>query len=219
MRIDATPTIIAGLTGGIASGKSTVAAMLATAGARIVDADRIARQVVQKNQPAYHDIVRRFGASILDPEGQIDREALGTIVFNDKNAKQALNEIVHPRVHEVMQQHIHALARTHPEDPVILDVPLLIESGWHKFLPVVILVYVPESIQKMRLMARDGLTETDAMARIRAQMPIDAKRAYADYIIDNTGTRETTQRQVRRVYKQIAAGGAPPTAADDSTRP
>ncbi len=209
MRIDATPLIMAGLTGGIASGKSTVAAMLAAAGARIVDADQIARRVVRKGRPAYHDIVRRFGPAILNPEGQIDRDALGTIVFNDKDAKQALNDIVHPRVHEVMQQHIDTLAREHPEDPVILDVPLLIESGWHAFLPMVILVYVPEPVQKMRLMARDGLGASDAMARIRAQMPIDAKRAYADYIIDNTGTREATQRQVLAVYEQIRTGGGP----------
>jgi dephospho-CoA kinase len=209
MRIDAPPLIMAGLTGGIASGKSTVAAMLAAAGAQIVDADQIARQVVRKGRPAYHDIVRRFGPAILNPEGQIDRDALGTIVFNDKDAKQALNDIVHPRVHEVMQQHIDTFARQHPEAPVILDVPLLIESGWHAFLPVVILVYVPEPVQKMRLMARDGLGASDAMARIRAQMPIDAKRAYADYIIDNTGTREATQRQVLAVYEKIRTGGGP----------
>ena len=219
MRIDTTPAIIAGLTGGIASGKSTVAAMLAAAGARIVDADQIARQVVRKGQPAYHDIVRHFGTAILDSEGQIDREALGAIVFYDQNAKQALNALVHPRVHDVMQQHIHTFAGEHPEDLLILDVPLLIESGWHESLPVVILVYVPEAIQKTRLMARDRLTEADAMARIRAQMPIDAKRAYADYIIDNTGTREATRRQVRTVYEQILAGGAPPTAASDPAQP
>ena len=219
MRFDATLPVAAGLTGGIASGKSTVAAMLAAAGARIVDADQIARQVVQKGQPAYHDIVRHFGPAILDPEGQIDRNALGTIVFHDKDAKLALNDIVHPRVHEVMQQHIRRFAREHPEDPVILDVPLLIESGWHESLPAVILVYVPESVQKLRLMARDGLGEADALARIRAQMPIDAKRAYADYIIDNTGTREATRRQVRAVYEQIRAGSAAPTDACDPVQP
>jgi dephospho-CoA kinase len=219
MTIDATPLIIAGLTGGIASGKSTVAAMLAAAGARIVDADRIAHQVVDKGQPAYDDIVRHFGPAILKPDGQIDREALGDIVFNDKDAKQALNDIVHPRVNGVMQQYIHQLAREHPQDPVILDIPLLIESGWHTVLPVVILVYVPEVVQQTRLMTRDGLTATDAMARIRAQMPIDAKRAHADYIIDNTGTLEDTQRQVLAVYEKICAGGPPSAASGDATQP
>jgi dephospho-CoA kinase len=216
---DATPLIIAGLTGGIASGKSTVAAMLAAAGARIVDADRIAHQVVDKGQAAYDDIVRHFGPAILKPDGQINRETLGAIIFNDRDAKQALNKIVHPRVNEVMQRHIHQLAREHPQDPVILDIPLLIESGWHKSLPVIILVYVPEVVQQTRLMTRDGLTATDAMSRIRAQMPIDAKRAFADFIIDNTGTLEATQRQVLAVYEQIRAGGAPSAASGDATQP
>jgi len=218
MRNDAAPPIIAGLTGGIASGKSTVAAMLAAAGARIVDADKIAREVVRKGRPAYHEIVHHFGPTILDPEGQIDREALGAIVFNDQNAKQALNAIVHPRVREVMQTHIQAHAREHPEDPVILDVPLLIESGWHELLPVVILVYVPEAVQQARLMARDGWGAADAMARIRAQMPIDAKRAYADFIIDNAGTREATRRQVLNVYEKICAGAAPPASRQPTSR-
>jgi len=218
MRIDTAPLIIAGLTGGIASGKSTVAEMLTAAGARIVDADRIAHQVVEKGQPAYDDIVRHFGPAILKPDGQIDRETLGNIVFNDEDAKQALNDIVHPRVNDVMQQHIHQLTLEHPQDPVILDVPLLIESGWHKFLPVVILVYVPEEVQQTRLMARDGLAEADAMARIHAQMPIDAKRAYADYIIDNTGTLAATRRQVLAVYEQIRTGAAPTTASGGPAR-
>jgi len=219
MRIDAAPRILAGLTGGIASGKSTVAAMLAAAGARIVDADRIAREVVQKGRPAYHEIVNHFGPAILGPEGQLDREALGAIVFNDQEAKQALDTIVHPRVHVVMQAQICSFAREQPEDPVILDIPLLIESGWHEFLPVVILAYVPESVQQNRLMARDGLGAEDAMARIRAQMPIDAKRAYADFIIDNTGTREATRRQVLKVYERICAGGVPPSASRQPAPP
>ena len=213
MRFEATPLILAGLTGGIASGKSTVAAMLAAAGARIVDADQIARQVVQRGQPAYDDIIRQFGPAIQMPDGQIDRQALGAIVFSDKAAQQTLNDIVHPRVHEVIQAHIHTLARIHPDDPVILDVPLLIESGWHEFLPVVILVYVPEAVQQARLMQRDRMGAADAMARIRAQMPIDAKRAYADYIIDNTGTLEATRRQVLNVFGKIRSGDIPPVAS------
>ena len=218
MHIDPPPRIIAGLTGGIASGKSTVAAMLAEAGARVVDADEIAHEAVQKGHPAYQDIVRHFGAAILDPDGQINREALGTIVFSDKAAQQALNAIVHPRVYEVMQQTIRRLAVEHPGDPVILDVPLLIESGWHEFLPVVILVYVPEALQKTRLMQRDGLSAAAAMARIGAQMPIDAKRDHADFIIDNSGSLEATRRQVQAVYEQIRAGSRHSAAASDPAR-
>jgi dephospho-CoA kinase len=208
---------IAGLTGGIASGKSTVAAMLAEAGARIVDADRIAHQVVLKGLPAWQDIVEHFGKGILDRDGQIDREALGAIVFNDAEAKEALNGIVHPRVFETMTQEIKLLAETHPGDLVIMDVPLLIESGLHESLPIVILVYIPQILQKERLMRRDGLSATDAAARIRAQMPIDAKRAHAHYIVDNTGDLDATRRQVLDIYQKILSGAPPPTASARQT--
>ena len=109
-----------------------------------------------------------------------------------------------------MQAEIRRLGARHPDDLLVLDVPLLIESGWHALVPVVILVYVPEAVQKARLMQRDGLSGADADARIRAQMPIDAKRAYADYIIDNSGGREATRRQVRAVYRRIMAAPVKP---------
>ena len=212
------PTI-AGLTGGIASGKSTVAAMLAEAGARIVDADRIAHQVVLKGEPAWQDIVDHFGSGILARDGQIDREALGAIVFNDTEAKKALNGIVHPRVFETMAQEIQSLAEAHPGDLIIMDVPLLIESGLHASLPIVILVYVPETMQQERLMRRDGLNAADAAARIRAQMPIDAKRAHAHYIVDNTGDLDATRRQVLDIYRKILSGAPPPKASARQTPP
>ena len=210
---------IAGLTGGIASGKSTVAAMLAEAGARIVDADRIAHQVVLKGQPAWRDIVEHFGKDILNRDGQIDREALGSIVFNDTEEKNALNGIVHPRVFEIMAQEIQSLAEAHPGDLVIMDVPLLIESGLHASLPIVILVYVPEIMQQERLMRRDGLNAADAAARIRSQMPIDAKRAHAHYIVDNTGDLDATRRQVLDIYRKILSGAPPPKASARQTQP
>lgn len=203
MEFNAPGQKVAGLTGGIASGKSTVARMLADVGAHIIDADHIARQVVQKEQPAWQAIVQHFGTTILKPDGQIDREVLGTIVFNDTEAKNALNGIVHPQVYRAMQIDIRQLAIDHPDDLVILDVPLLIESGWHAFLPVVILVYVPQAIQQDRLMQRDGLSAEDAMARIRSQMPIESKREHADYIIDNAGDRHATRQQVLHIFPQI----------------
>jgi dephospho-CoA kinase len=217
MGSDTSRQVIAGLTGGIASGKSTVAAMLAEAGARIVDADRIAHQVVLKGLPAWHDIVDHFGKSILDRDGQIDREALGAIVFNDTEAKKALNGIVHPRVFQTMAQEIDFLTEAHPDDLVIMDVPLLIESGLHESLPIVILVYIPEILQQDRLMQRDGLSAAEAAARIRAQMPIDAKRAHAHYIVDNTGDLDATRRQVLDIYQKILSGAPPPTASARQT--
>lgn len=219
MPFEATASIMAGLTGGIASGKSTVAAMLREAGARIIDADRIAHQVVRHGHPAWQDIVRHFGSGILRPDGEIDRQALGAVVFNDREAKQTLNAIVHPRVQALMEQEISRLAAESPETPVILDVPLLIESGWHEFLPLVILVYVPEIVQKVRLMKRDGLSDAEAMARIQAQMPIDAKRRHADVIIDNAGTIEATRRQVQAIYEQILAGGWPAAGSSEPAQP
>ena len=213
MILDAASLKIAGLTGGIASGKSTAAAMLADAGARIVDADRIARQVVQKGTPAWRAIAARFGAATLRADGQIDRETLGAIVFRDPEARTVLNEIVHPRVLERIQTKLHQIADRSPDDLVVLDVPLLIESGWHAFLPVVILVYVPEAVQKERLMKRDGLDAAEAEVRIRAQIPIEAKRAHADYVVDNTGRREATRRQVFEIYQQIVTGPWPPSSS------
>lgn len=210
---------IAGLTGGIASGKSTVAGMLGEAGAHVLDADRIARQVVQPQTPAWRAIVDQFGSAVLQSDGQIDRVTLGALVFQDADAKASLERIVHPRVREVMTNEMHRLAARHPADLVVLDVPLLIESGWHASLPVVILVYVPEAVQKSRLMRRDGLRSAEADARIRAQMPLDQKRAYADYIIDNTGSREATRRQVRDVYRRIMAAQHPPAPHRDAAGP
>jgi dephospho-CoA kinase len=219
MILDAASHKIAGLTGGIASGKTTAAAMLAEAGAYIIDADRIARQVVQKGTPAWQAIRAHFGSAILLADGQIDREALGTIVFRDPNAKAVLNGIVHPHVLEVIQAEIGRLIKRHPEELLVLDVPLLIESGWQAYLSVVILVYVPEAIQKARLMQRDGLGAADAEARIRAQMPIEAKRAHADYIVDNTGSRAATRRQIFAIYEQIITGPWPPVASRPPGKP
>lgn len=219
MRFDTLGQTIAGLTGGIASGKSTVTKMMTAAGARIVDADCIAHRVVRKEKPAWRDIVRHFGTAVLDADGEINRPALGALVFSDVHARQALEGIVHPRVHETMQREIRQLAIAHPGDLIILDVPLLIESGWQTDLPVVILVYVPEKIQLARLMHRDGLNAADAAERIRAQIPIDAKRKHADYIIDNTGGREATHRQVLDIYHRLQATGKSPAPINRSSPP
>lgn len=211
--------MLAGLTGGIASGKSTVAAMLAEAGARIVDADRIARRVVRKGQPAWHEIVAHFGEAILQDDGQIDRDALGAIIFHDAEAQKSLNRIVHPRVMASMAREVRETAAAHPDALIVMDVPLLIESGLHTTVPIVILVYVPASVQQDRLMRRDGLSAADATARMRAQMPIDDKRAHAHYIIDNTGGREATRRQVLAIYRRILSGEPPPPLPGRHSRP
>ena len=195
--------VIAGLTGGIASGKSTVSAFLEDAGAVIVDADKIARDVVQKDQPAWREIVGAFGRSILLPDGQINRILLGDIIFNDPAKKQVLNQIVHPGVFSETATRLAEIEKKQPGAVVILDVPLLIESGMDSGLSDIIVVYVPESLQIQRLMTRDLLTQAQALARIRSQMPIEEKKKRATIVIDNSGSRENTRNISLRIYQKL----------------
>lgn len=196
--------IVAGLTGGIATGKSTVAAVFEEAGARLIDADRIARDVVRKGTSAYRDIVAHFGMDVVCGDGEIDRRRLAAIVFNDPAAQRALEDIVHPQVKREVDRRVDLIRRQAPEALVILDIPLLFEAGMQGGLDAVIVVYAPEHLQLARLMARDGLTEPEALARIRAQMPIDSKRALATRVIDNSGSREQTRQQALEIYRQLA---------------
>lgn len=201
--------IVAGLTGGIATGKSTVAAIFEEAGARLIDADRIAREVVRKGSSAYRDIVAHFGMDVLLGDGEIDRRRLAAIVFNDPAAQRALENIVHPPIKREVDRRVGLIGRQAPEAIVILDIPLLFEAGMQGGVDAVILVYAPERLQLERLMARDGLTEPEALARIRAQMPIESKKALATRVIDNSGSREQTREQTLEVYRQLAAGQTP----------
>ncbi len=203
--------IIAGLTGGIASGKSTVSGFLSDAGARIIDADKIARTVVEPGTPAFNDILSFFGSAILKPDGQIDRDRLGDIIFNDPGKKTRLDAIVHPRVFEHAARMIAEIAAHAPEAVVIMDVPLLLETGMEKELAEVIVVYVPEPIQLERLMKRDGIGESAAMARIRSQMPIEEKRKRATIVIDNSGSQKDAQRAAQQVFARLQrkAGRSP----------
>ncbi len=203
--LDWSGLVAAGLTGGIASGKSTVAGMLEAAGARIVDADRIAHDVVQPGRRAWQVVKTRFGEGIIKPDGTLDREKLGQLVFHDPVLKSDLEQIVHPFVFRQMAAELKQLASVQPGAVVILDIPLLIESGLHTLLPLTVLVHVPAAVQLERLIRRDGLSEAEARARIRAQMPIDAKRVHADVIIDNSGSRAATRRQALDLYRRLRA--------------
>lgn len=192
--------IIAGLTGGIATGKSTVAAFFRQAGAIIIDADRIAREVVRPGLPAWCRIVEAFGREILREDGEIHRERLGGVIFHDAARKAILNRIVHPFVFEAMADEMEAVRRADPRGVVIQDIPLLFESGMERALPRIIVVYVPESVQLIRLMRRNHLSEAEAMARIRSQIPIEEKKRRADILIDNSGTLAETQARSLAVY-------------------
>jgi dephospho-CoA kinase len=197
-----------GLTGGIATGKSTVSAMFKKAGAIIIDADRIARAVVKKGLPAYREIVAQFGTEILLPDGEINRNMLGNIIFNDPHKKQLLNRIVHPHVNEEVNRQIKQTQKTHPNAVVVLDVPLLIEAGMHNNLSEIIVVYAPQDIQIQRLMQRDRISEADALARVQSQMSIEEKKQQATLVIDNSGTIENTRRQALDTFKRLKDSAA-----------
>ena len=199
--------IVAGLTGGIATGKSTVAAIFEEAGARLIDSDRIARDAVRKGAPAYHDTVAHFGEAVLQGDGEIDRKRLAAVIFNDPAEQQALERIVHPQVKQEITRRLDLMRRETPDALVIVDVPLLFESGMDRGLAAAIVVYVPEQIQLERLMARDALTQPEALARIRAQMPIEKKKSLATLVIDNSGSLERTRDQTLEVYRRLSQQG------------
>lgn len=190
-----------GLTGGIASGKSTVSAMLRHRGAVIVDADIIAREVVKKGKPAWEKIIQHFGQEVLDENLEIDRKQLGDIIFSNSEERIILNGIVHPYVREEMErQKSEGQARG---KLVVLDVPLLIESKLFYMVDHVVLIYVPKSVQLVRLMERNQLSEEEALARIHSQMSFDEKKKWADFIIYNDGSKEETEKQVDLLLSQI----------------
>lgn len=195
--------IIAGLTGGIASGKSTVSRFFSEAGALIIDADKISREVVSQGTTGYDEILSFFGRTILLPDGEIDRKRLGEIIFNDPEKKAHLDAIVHPRVFERSAEMIAQIATHTPDAVVILDIPLLLEAGMGSDLAEVIVVYVPEITQLERLMKRDGIDKQSAMARIRSQIPIEEKRKRATVVIDNSHTLSDCRRQALEVFNRL----------------
>jgi dephospho-CoA kinase len=209
--------VIVGLTGGIATGKSTVTNMLRELGAYVVDADVWARKIVEPGSPALQEIAEAFGPSVIRADGTLDRAALAAVVFRDDAARQRLNEITHPRVREGMKQETMQYLREHPGQPVVWDVPLLFEGETKRLVDTTVLVYVDEATQLRRLMERDGLSEEDALARIRAQMPIEEKRKVADHIIDNRGTREQTREQVARLWHILRTQAERPSGESSSS--
>jgi dephospho-CoA kinase len=191
-------TVVIGLTGGIASGKSTVSAMLRNLQIPVIDADIIAREVVEPGKDAYCRIVEEFGEGILYENGEINRSKLGGIIFHDEQKRLCLNSIVHPAVRvEMNAQKEYYIEKG--ERAVVLDIPLLFESNLTPLVNQVLLVYVDETVQLERLMKRNALTEEEAKARISSQMPLSDKLALADEVINNNGTIEETKAQLIRI--------------------
>jgi dephospho-CoA kinase len=194
-------SLIIGLTGGIASGKSTVARMLLELGIPVIDADQIAREVVEIGEEAYLQIVEKFGEEILKDDKTIDRAKLGAIVFNDERKRKLLNSIVHPAVRKKMLEQKEQYVKK-GEKTIVLDIPLLFESNLTHLVDKIVVVYVEDYIQLERLMTRNGFSKEEAEARIKAQMPLKEKAAKADAVIDNNGTMEQTKEQLLNILKQ-----------------
>jgi dephospho-CoA kinase len=186
-----------GLTGGIGAGKSTVAAELSALGGIVVDADRIAREVVEPGTDGLAEVVAAFGEDVLDDEGRLDRPALGRVVFADDDARTRLNGILHPRIGARTAELIAAA----PDDAVVVhDVPLLVENGMGAAFALVVVVDAPEDVRVDRIVATRDLTEDDARARIRAQASDEARRAAADVWIDNSGDRDGVRERVHALW-------------------
>ncbi|HVK30806.1 MAG TPA: dephospho-CoA kinase [Nocardioides sp.] len=189
-----------GLTGGIASGKSTVSAILRELGAVVIDADQLAREVVAKGTPGLAEVVEAFGPDILTEDGHLDRPKMGSLVFNDEALRRRLEAIVHPRVFELYA----ALEASAPVGGIVVhDIPLLVESGRAEEFDAVVVVDVPDEVQVERMLRDRGMSEEDARARIAAQATREQRRAVATYVIDNTGTREDLRHQVTEVFAEL----------------
>ncbi|RUS43837.1 dephospho-CoA kinase [Cohnella sp. AR92] len=191
-----------GLTGGIATGKSTVSRLLTECGAALVDADRIAREVVEPGQASLRLIAERFGQAVLLENGALNRKKLGEIVFADPAEREALERITHPAIRAVMKERMARLEREDPSRLVVVDVPLLYESELSSLFQKVMVVYVPREVQLERLMERDGLSREAAERRLHAQMDIEEKRKRADFVIDNRGSLEETTRLVESFWRE-----------------
>ncbi|WP_339279799.1 dephospho-CoA kinase [Paenibacillus sp. FSL W8-1187] len=187
-----------GLTGGIASGKSTVSRMLREKGVFVSDADEAARAVVEPGEPALAAIAAAFGEGVLQPDGRLDRPALGRIVFGQPDKLRQLEGILHPAIRRHMQAEMEQAERERPERLVVADIPLLYETGQDAAYDGVLVVYVPADVQLERLIKRSGMDETEARRRIGLQLDLEEKKRRADWVIDNGGSEQETLRQAER---------------------
>lgn len=197
--------ILVGLTGGVATGKSTVAAMFKQCGAVVIDADRLARDVVTPGKPAWRDIVRTFGEGILNPDRTINRPALGELVFGYPAKLRRLEQIIHPRVAREQRRLTRAAAKQNPRAVVIYDVPLLFEAGIDTRVDRIIVVTADRDTQIARLKSRNGLPRVEALRRIKSQLPLRIKTRQADYVLDGTTPLMQLGKLVRALYKSLSA--------------
>ena len=194
--------MVVGLTGGIASGKSFVSALLSRLGMLVIDADEVGRGIMTIDCGVQRRVLSIFGDGVMGSGGQIDRGAVARIMFRDPEKRRALEQLLHPLINEAMWNRA-----AQEGDDVVLDVPLLIETWLQAKVDVVVVVYATQEVQIERLVSRDGIGQEEAIARIESQMPLEEKVAYADYVINNNGSKENTQDQVSRFYRAIREKG------------
>jgi len=194
-----------GLTGGIATGKSTVVRMLVRRGARVIDHDALVHALQEPGRPVWNRIVEAFGRDILDAEGRIDRKKLGALVFGNEERRRSLEGIVHPAVREEAQRERDRIGREDARAIVLSDIPLLLEVGMQGLFDLILLVYSPPETQIARVMKRNRMTRDEAVARLKAQMPIDEKLTYADLVVRNDGTMRDLEKRVDEVWQELLA--------------
>jgi dephospho-CoA kinase len=197
-----------GLTGGIATGKSTAGQMFVELGCHLIDSDRITHQLFEPGQNVHRAVVEQFGRRIVAPDGTIDRRVLGDIVFKDPEARLKLNSLVHPAVIQRQQEWLNEIQQKDPKGVAIVDAALMIEVGTYKNYDKVIVVTCTPEIQKRRLLERSGLSEDAINARIRSQMPMTEKVKYADFVIDSSGELADTRRQVTEITARLRESAA-----------
>ena len=199
------PMILVGLTGGVATGKSTVARMFARCGAVVIDADALAHQVVKPGKPAWREIIKTFGPSVLNPDRTLNRQALGALVFRHPAQLRRLEQIIHPRVAREQARRTREAARHQPKSVVIYDVPLLFEAKIDARVDKVVVVTANRDTQITRLKKRNGLTGAEAIRRIRSQWPLRKKAAASDYLLDGTTPRRRLFTVVKQLYAELLA--------------
>jgi dephospho-CoA kinase len=202
---------VVGLTGGIACGKTTVAEMFGDLGIPVIDADDLAREVVEPGTPGLQLIVEEFGKGVLDEEGALDRKKVGDLVFGDEEAREALNAIMHPLIGAAGAERIMAL-QNDPAPYLLYEAALLVETRAYEAFSALIVVSAEESLQRLRLIARDGFSAPEANARIESQLPLSRKTAVADFVVTNNGDLEATRAQVEEIHEKLTTQFSPEEA-------
>jgi dephospho-CoA kinase len=195
--------LIVGLTGGVATGKTAVSQALREEGAYIIDADQIARELVQPHKPAWNEIVRAFGKEILQEDSSVHRKELADRVFTDPEQRKVLNQILHPRIKEEIARRAREIVQKDPGAIVVIDAPLLIELGMHHNVDRLIVVTSTQTQQIERLKKRDGRSTEEALELLSSQMPVEEKAKLADFVLRNEGSLEEMKKRAKEVFKEL----------------